>query len=246
MVVLDAAAASALFPGRPAIGQQFQLRSVKDPLREVVGVVSTVRHWGAQSSASLMRPKVYLLFGQDTPKPMTLIFRTRPGFAVPAEQLRIAAQNVGPRVLIEPVLPGADWLGQNTLRTRRRTTLFGLLGGLGVTLALVGIFSMTAYAVASRTREIGVRMALGARAAQVVRTMLQDAAAPVILGTVIGLAAAAGATRVIASFLFNTAPADPLTFVVAAMALIAAGSVAAWLPARYAARVDPIRALRAE
>ena len=115
-----------------------------------------------------------------------------------------------------------------------------------MTLALVGIFSMTAYAVASRTREIGVRMALGARAAQVVGTMLRDAAAPVVVGTLIGLAGAAAATRVIASFLFNTAPADPVTFALAAAALIAAGSAAAWLPARHAARVDPIRALRAE
>jgi putative ABC transport system permease protein len=246
VVVVDAAAATVLFPGKPAVGQQLQLRTNKDPVREVVGVVSTVRHWGAQASASLQRPKVYLVFGQDTARPMSIAFRTRAGFAVPAEQLRSAAQTVGPRALVEAVRPGADWLGENTSRTRRRTMLFTLLGALGVTLALVGIFSMTAYAVASRTREIGVRMALGARAAQVVRTMLQDAAAPVILGTVIGLAAAAAATRVIASFLFNTTPADPLTFAVAAMALIAAGSVAAWLPARYAARVDPIRALRAE
>ena len=215
-------------------------------MREVVGVISTVRHWGAQSPVSLMRPKVYLLFGQDTPKPMALVFRTRPGFALSAEQLRAAAGNVGPRVLVEPVRTGSEWLAENTLRTRRRTLLFGLLGVLGVTLALVGIFSMTAYAVASRTREIGVRMALGARSTQVVRAVLHDAASPVIVGTILGLVAAAGLTRVIASFLFNTAPADPVAFSLATVALIAAGSIAAWLPARHAARVDPIRALRAE
>ena len=246
LVVLDSAAATALFPGKPAVGQQLQLRSVKDPVREVVGIVSTVRHWGAQAPASLVRPKVYLLFGQDAPRAMAIIFRTRPGFALSTEQLRAEARNVGPRVLVDPVRTGSEWLGENTVRTRRRTLLFGLLGALGVTLALVGIFSMTVYAVASRTREIGVRMALGARSGQVVRTVLQDAASPVILGTLVGLAAAAGATRVIASFLFNTTPADPLTFALAAVALIAAGSVAAWLPARHAARVDPIRALRAE
>ena len=105
---------------------------------------------------------------------------------------------------------------------------------------------MTAYAVASRTREIGVRMALGARSTQVVRAVLHDAASPVIVGTILGLVAAAGLTRVIASFLFNTAPADPVAFSLATVALIAAGSIAAWLPARHAARVDPIRALRAE
>jgi putative ABC transport system permease protein len=245
-VVLDAAAATMLFPGKPAIGQSLQLQSVKAPVREVIGVVSAVRHWGATSRATFLQPKIYLIFGQDTARPMSLVFRTRPGFAVPAEQLRSTAQNVGARALVEPVRPGMDWLGQNTQRSRRRTMLFGLLGGLAVTLALVGIFSMTAYAVASRTREIGVRMALGARAAQVVGTMLRDAAVPVVIGTLVGLAGAAIATRVIASFLFNTMPADPVTFALAAAALIGAGSMAAWLPARHAARVDPIRALRAE
>jgi predicted permease len=246
LVVLDAAAATVLFPGKPAVGQHLQLRSVKDPAREVVGIVSPVRQWGAQSSASLMRPKVYLLFGQDSPRAMSIVFKTRPGFPLSADQLRLEARTVGSRVLVEPVRSGTEWLGENTARTRRRTLLFGLLGALGVTLALVGIFSMTAYAVASRTREIGVRMALGARSAQVVRTVLQDAASPVLLGTVVGLAAAAAATRVIASFLFNTTPADPLAFTLGAFLLIAAGTVAAWLPARHAARVDPIRALRAE
>jgi putative ABC transport system permease protein len=246
VVVLDAAAATALFPGKPAIGRQLQLRSVKDPVREVVGVVSTVRQWGAQSPVSFMRPKVYLLFGQDTPRAMAIVFRTRPGLALSAEQLRTEAGNVGPRVLVEPVRTGSEWLAENTLRTRRRTLLFGLLGVLGVTLALVGIFSMTAYAVASRTREIGVRMALGARSTQVVRAVLHDAAVPVIVGTIVGIAAAAGLTRVIASFLFNTAPADPVAFSLATVALIAAGGIAAWLPARQAARVDPIRALRAD
>lgn len=246
VVVLDAPAATALFAGKAAVGQQLQVRTKTDPVREVIGVVSTVRHWGAQSPSALIRPKAYLLFGQDVPKTMSIVFRTRPGVTLPEEQLRAAARSLGPRVLIEPVRTGSDWLAENTARTRRSTLLLGLLGALGVTLALVGIFSMTAYAVASRTREIGVRMALGARSAQVVRTMLQDSAIPVLIGATIGLAAAASATRVIATFLFNTEPADPLTFFLAAGALVATGTLAAWLPARDAARVDPIQALRAE
>jgi putative ABC transport system permease protein len=91
-----------------------------------------------------------------------------------------------------------------------------------------------------------VRMALGARAEQVVGTMLRDAAAPVVLGTAAGLVAATLATKLIASVLFNTTPTDPLTFGLVAGALVSAGCLAAWLPARQAAHVDPITALRAE
>jgi ABC-type antimicrobial peptide transport system permease subunit len=105
---------------------------------------------------------------------------------------------------------------------------------------------MTAYAVASRTREIGVRMALGARADQVVGTVLRDAAWPVAIGTIAGLAGAAASTKVIASFLFNTSPTDPLTFGLVAATLACVGTLAAWIPARHAARVDPLIALRAE
>jgi ABC-type antimicrobial peptide transport system permease subunit len=105
---------------------------------------------------------------------------------------------------------------------------------------------MTAYAVARRTREIGVRIAFGARPADVVRRMIADAAWPIALGTLAGLGAAWLTTGVIASFLFETEPTDPATFAAVAVGLAAAGLVAAWIPARRAARVDPVAALRAE
>jgi ABC-type antimicrobial peptide transport system permease subunit len=129
---------------------------------------------------------------------------------------------------------------------RRRTLLLGLLGGLGMLLTLVGVFSMTAYAVARRTQEIGVRMAFGAAPVDVVRTMVRDAAWPAFLGLAVGIAAAFYATRIIASFLFETTAHDPATFAAAAGLMGVAALVAAWVPARRAARVDPVIALRAE
>jgi ABC-type antimicrobial peptide transport system permease subunit len=113
-------------------------------------------------------------------------------------------------------------------------------------LALVGVFGMTAFAVARRTREIGVRMVFGARPAQVVGRVLRDAALPIVVGTAVGLGGAALTTRVIQSFLFETEPVDPPTFVAVAGVLILTGGLAAWVPARRAARVDPVTALRAE
>jgi ABC-type antimicrobial peptide transport system permease subunit len=124
--------------------------------------------------------------------------------------------------------------------------LLTMLGVFGLLLTVVGIFSMTAYAVARRTREIGVRVAFGARPAQVVGVMVRDAVWPVVFGLAAGLAGTYYATRVISSFLFETPPHDPTTLVVVVALLGLAASLAAWLPARRAALVDPVSALRAE
>jgi ABC-type antimicrobial peptide transport system permease subunit len=113
-------------------------------------------------------------------------------------------------------------------------------------LALVGVFGMTAYAVSRRTRDIGVRVALGANPRAVAAAMLARAAVPALGGVAAGLVAAWWATRVIQSFLFDTETRDVPTFVAVAVTLVVAALVAAWIPARRAARVDPIVALRAE
>jgi ABC-type antimicrobial peptide transport system permease subunit len=120
------------------------------------------------------------------------------------------------------------------------------LGSLGLLLTLIGIATVTAYAVSRRTHEIGVRMAFGADAGSVVWTMMRDATWPVGVGLVLGLGASYYATRLVATFLFETTPTDPVTFASVAALLALAATCAAWLPARRAARVDPVQALRGE
>ena len=122
--------------------------------------------------------------------------------------------------------------------------LLGLLGGFGLLLTVVGIFSMTAYAVARRTREIGIRMALGARPADGPHDGPRRAAS--CLGLGVGLGGTYYATRVITSFLFQTTPHDPATLASVVVLLGVAACVAAWIPARRAASVDPVTALRSE
>jgi ABC-type antimicrobial peptide transport system permease subunit len=124
--------------------------------------------------------------------------------------------------------------------------LVALFAVAATMIATCGIYGLMAYAVAQRRREIGVRMALGAQRRDVLRLVLTRALRTVVAGVIVGLAGAAGVTRVLQTFLFGVTPTDPVAFTVVTLLLMAVGLVAAWLPARRATRIDPCAALRAE
>ena len=249
--VVTESAARALFPDGQAVGRQVSRANRNNPAAwTVIGVIADLRHGGPLDSRGANFPGVFLPFDptvedlRSARSTMVVVRRSR--VAVTGEQLRQAAQSVGPRVLVERIRTADEWFGDRVVTPRRRTVMLGLLGGLGLALALVGVFGMTAYAVSRRTAEIGLRMAIGARPDQVVTTILRDAAMPIALGTIVGTGAAALTTRVIQSFLFETTPTDAVTFVAVALTLMAAGCLAALVPALRAARIDPIVMLRAE
>ncbi|MBA2602026.1 MAG: ABC transporter permease [Acidobacteria bacterium] len=244
--VLSESAARAMFPGEPAVGREILLQK---KAWSVVAVVGDARNKDPLPEPG-ERPWLYLSYEPD-PRSVFgagLTVVVRPSGRIPnlPEQLRAAAQGIGPAVIVEQIRSGRDWFGDRVATPRQRATLLSLLGGLALLLTLVGIFGTTGYAVARRTREVGIRMALGARTRQMVRAIVVDAAGPVALGLVIGLAGAVAATRVLRSFLFETEPTDPLTLGTMLVLLASTALFAAWIPARRAARVDPVAALRAD
>jgi putative ABC transport system permease protein len=245
-VVVNEFAARTLFPGGSAVGRQFVRNG---QTWTVLGVIADLRHGGPLGRRSARNPQVFFPLeptasGLNTA--MTIVIRPSGEVAGLGDRLRHAVQSFGSRVLIEQIRSANEWFGESVITPRRQTVLLGILGGLGLTLALVGVFGMTAYAVTRRTAEIGVRMAFGARPGQVVRTIVRDAAVPIAAGTMLGIAGAALASRLIESFLFQTAPGDPLTLALVAVTLATTGCLAALAPALRAARVDPASSLRAD
>jgi putative ABC transport system permease protein len=137
-------------------------------------------------------------------------------------------------------------LVESTSRNRFNTLLIGLFAGLALLLSAVGIYGVVSYSVAQRAGEIGIRMAVGARPADILRLIFRQIATTMTIGAAIGIAAALALTRYVTSILFDIEPHDPATFASAIGVLIAAGLAAALIPARRAMRVDPINVLRSE
>jgi predicted permease len=245
VALVNASAAQQYFDGN-AVGHTLQLGMKNARYLRIVGIVPDIRHSGPMRRA---RPEMYLLPANETTgsdATLAIVMRLREGAALSNDRLKQTAESLGPRVLVGRVRPAADVLSEQVMRPRHRMLLLTMLGVFGLLLTLVGIFSMTAYAVARRTREIGVRVAFGARPAQVVNAIILDAVKPVAFGLAAGLAGTYYATRIIASFLFETQPHDPPTLAAVVIVLAAAAGLAAWLPARRAVAVDPVAALRAE
>jgi predicted permease len=238
-VVINERAAREMFGLQSPIGRRFELS--RRGVFEVAAVVSNVLHSGPMKPPD---PEVYLPFGTGQARAMIVVIRPSGDQPDLYAHLRRGAQSVGPRAIVQRIRTGTELFDQRVLTPRRRMVLLTLLGTLGFVLSMVGVFGMTAYAVARRTREVGVRIALGARAEQVVGAIVRESLVPALIGILVGSAAAAVTTGVIASFLFETRPVEPVTFAVVAIAVGLAVTLAAWVPARHAARVDPISALR--
>jgi len=234
------------FPGGPqeALGRRVRLWGNSQWL-SVVGVAADIRQ---RSLAQDVQPLIYAPFQQDRSgflRFVSFVART-PAPAGVAEGIRAEIRRAAPDLPIESTVTMDEAVASSVAPPRFRMVLLALFAIAATLIATCGIYGLMAYAVAQRRREIGVRMALGANRADVLRLVLARALRIVVAGVIVGLAGAAAVTRVLQTFLFGVTPTDPIAFSAVTLLLMAVGLTAAWLPARRATRIDPSTALRAE
>lgn len=248
VVVLSQSAVKKYFPNENPIGQWITLgwrRPEGQPKAggEVVGVVGDVRTFGLAREAV---PEVYLPYAQLPVSTMDVLVRT----SVPPMTLGPAVEQAVHE--LDPDLPVArlrsleEVVSRSISQPRFYMLLLGLFASMAVLLAALGIFGVISYAVTQRSREIGIRMALGARPGSVMRMVLSNAATLVVSGIGLGLLGALALSRVLSGLLFNLSPTDPATLAGVAALLTAVALLASYLPARQATRVDPLLTLRSE
>jgi predicted permease len=253
VVMINETMARTFWPGANPLGQSIKLglRTSTLPVFTIVGVVGDVRHRGLHLPA---RPEMYMAVGQvsEVPSlfrfpPMTLVVRTTSASAdfgaLSAAVRRIVteiepAQAVGRMATLQELMAGS-------VATRRfAMRLLGGFAAIALFLAVIGTYGVVSHTVGQRTREVGVRMALGAERRDVVRAFLAQAARPVAIGLAAGAAVALVAARAMSSMLYEVSPADPLTFGVTLLTMAVVSTAASWVPAWRAATADPVLALR--
>jgi len=244
VVLINEEAARRYFPGEDPIGKRVAVyQGGFNTGAEVVGIVGDVRFGTIDS---LARPDVYIAYGQSRVPRLMVFVRTVGDPSALAPHVRAAARSYAPFAPIFDMQTMVQRMGSATAQARFSAVLLGMFAAIALTVAMIGVYGVMAFAVAARTREIGIRMALGAAPARVLALVMREGALLAGLGLTIGVVAALGATRALRTQLFEVSTADPVTYVTMATLLGVALAAACWIPARRAARVDPLLAMRAE
>jgi putative ABC transport system permease protein len=228
--------------GGNAIGKRLQIGS-NVPYREIVGVVRTAKYRNLREQPL---PFIYIPLGQEYQSGMTLLVRTKsdPEELVGALQKEMRALNKD--VPLYSVQTMSERIGGQLAADRMISVLLSVFGGGALLLAAIGIYGVMGYAVAQRTHEIGIRIALGAKQRDILRLIVGQGMVLIAIGAGIGLALALAATQVLKSLLFGVSATDPLTFTSVLLVLVGVALLACYLPARRATKVDPLVALRYE
>jgi putative ABC transport system permease protein len=231
------------WPGQPALGKQVTLVGPPDVVVTVVGVVGSVKQ---QTLGDRPAPQLYQPMAQAVGTFTSFAVRTTDDASALAPALRRAVQRIDASQPVWAIRSMDSYMNQHVAAPRFTLILTAAFALLAMLLATVGVYGVMSYVLVQRTRELGIRMALGARTQQVVAMVVARGARTIVLATVAGLAGAYGAAHWLQSQLFEVKANDPLTFVVVPIVLAAVALVACYLPARRAARVDPVIALRQE
>jgi putative ABC transport system permease protein len=246
VIIIDATLARRFFANGDPLGQRIKFGgpSSTEPWMTIVGVAGEVKHYGLDQN---IRPGYYLPYEQHARASLTMTVRT--SVADPASvaaALRRAVHELDPDLPTTQLRTMPEVVSQSFWEQSLASWLLGLFSAIGIALAAVGIYSVMAYSVAQRTHELGIRMALGAQRADVLKLVIRQGMGAVGLGMLVGLAANVGVLRLLASQLYQIGPLDLPTYAGAALLILGVALVACYFPARRATRLDPVEALRYE
>jgi putative ABC transport system permease protein len=241
-VIIDEAFASGQLhrPGVAALGARIKMPG-NDSSATVIGVVNHVKHYGLDAES---KGQLYVTHDQYPYRWMNIVARTANDPLAITPQVRAAVHSLDSDQPIYDVDTVADFLVARSAVRRFVVALLSAYAAIALALAAVGLYGVVAYGVAQRQREFGIRLALGASPMGVVRMVLREGLLLVVIGVVFGALLSVAAGRLLAGLLFHVGTADPVTALVAALTLAAAAGVASWIPARRAAKADPLTSLR--
>jgi predicted permease len=246
VVVLNERAAQLLWPGQDALGRHVTVATRlglggERVGGEVIGLVNDVRDVGPGSPP---RPTLYVAYAQFPTDFLTVTVKPRGARLIPVDSLRQTVANLDPNVPLYGIRTMEELAGAAVAQPQLYLQLLAIFAGLAIVLASIGVYGAMAHSVGTRTREIGIRIALGATRSEVVGMVLRHAAGVAVAGVAIGLGFVVAARQPLGRVVFGVGPTDTVTCAVAAAAMLTVAWIAAWIPARRAARIDPVRALR--
>ena len=250
VVIINKTLAERLFPGKDPVGQRIawtgdvlRFIGVSGDLRTVVGVAGDTRDGGLDAEP---RPVVYQPFAQEMPYAGGLVIHTAGNPTSLVSQATRLVRQVVPTDPIENVKTVSEIRDESVAPRRLNAALVSSFGLLAVLIAAVGIAGVLAFSVSARTKEIGIRMSIGADGGRVQRMILSEGGVLLLVGLVLGIGGSLLATRMIQGLLFGVAPHDPVTMVGVAAAMTAIGIAACWVPAVRASKIDPAVTIRGQ
>ena len=248
VVIVDQAMAEQYFPGEDPIGKRLAVDAGNDDegnvMSEIIGVVARMRFHAIDEMAPL--PLIYCSMAQAQRNSLTLFVRAGSGLGSLQKPIRDAVSSIDSAQPVFDVRPMIDRVQETWGTQRLLSFLFSVFAGLALTLATIGLYGLLAYTTLKRVREIGIRLALGARPAQVRSLILSHGMQLLLIGSIIGLVSAIALSQFLQRILFEVNGADPKIYLGVGVLMFAATMLACWIPARRASRVDPIVALRTE
>ncbi len=248
VVIVNQALARKYWPNEAPLGKRVSFSSRNPKWYAIVGVVGNVKHRGLdlEDKPEFYVPFLQPLFAEANVQPMYLVARTSSEPLSAAAVVRHEVAAIDRDQPVSNLLTMEQRIADSVAPRRFNMFLLGLFAALALILAAIGIYGIMAFSVAQRTHEIGVRMALGARRADVLRLVLRNGFKLALIGIALGLAIAFAATRLMSSLLYGVSPTDRTTFLIDALVLAGVALLACYIPARRATKVDPLVALRYE